>query len=691
MKKLFTTLLSLLLLVSVVKAQEVTFNQRESQLFAEWLAGQDKFDAAETTRLADKYKIPRTVGTGENQAMLYRIYSDEARAYEVPPPAFVFNHMTKEKAVPPKEKYLLPVYIGPNNTFVMPRNDNAAKTTRANRVWPGGPAGLNLTGKGVVIAMWDGDHVDGTHSQLAGRITPVGLGANPSDKNHPTHVAGTMIAKGLNLTTNTPDPSKQGMAYEATIRSYYYNNPLSQIASEAAIGTMLSNHSYGLHCGWAFMKDYKNIPGVNPWFLSTYNTAESDLFGMYSSTDNTIDTIARLNPFHLIIRSAGNDRLEGPPSGSFFQHFFYNTSTSQVFLTNTPRNKDGVQPDGSLPPSSNGYDSIPYGTTSKNVLCVGAVDDVLNYTGPGSVTLAPFSSCGPTDDGRIKPDVVGNGVNVSSTMPGNAYGPKGVAPQPDGMSGTSMASPNVTGTAALLLQQWMAHYVPSNPKKPWLGTQILTSKPVSSVFLKALLIHTADEAGANLGPDYQFGWGLVNAERAANFARHRLETGAVGMYGAEYCNNFQEKPLVNGTMDTLVLPCCTPGQPIKVTLVWHDPAGIPQTLGIIDPPNYKALINDLDLEVVGPGGTPIHYPWVLNKANPTLAATKPSTGNHVDNVEQVFIPTGVAGNYTIHVKHTGPLLSGQPQPYALLWDNLKTGGLPIKIPGLGLSSIPPKP
>ena len=47
---------------------------------------------------------------------------------------------------------------------------------------------------------------------------------------------------------------------------------------------------------------------------------------------------------------------------------------------------------------------------------VGAVNDVLNYTGPGSVGMSSFSSWGPTDDGRIKPDVVGNGVGLFSSI-----------------------------------------------------------------------------------------------------------------------------------------------------------------------------------------------------------------------------------------------------------------------------------
>jgi hypothetical protein len=87
-----------------------------------------------------------------------------------------------------------------------------------------------------------------------------------------------------------------------------------------------------------------------------------------------------------------------------------------------------------------GYDTLSTQQTAKNSLVVGSVLDVLNdpYTS-GDIVTSVFSSYGPTDDGRVKPDVVGNGQGLFSTFSGSntAYG---------NMSGTSMAAPNVTGT-----------------------------------------------------------------------------------------------------------------------------------------------------------------------------------------------------------------------------------------------------
>ena len=82
--------------------------------------------------------------------------------------------------------------------------------------------------------------------------------------------------------------------------------------------------------------------------------------------------------------------------------------------------------------------------SGKNVITVGAASDITaGYSSPSDVSLASFSGYGPTDDGRIKPDIVGNGVSLTSSLAGdNAdYG---------NYSGTSMSSPNIAGSLALV-------------------------------------------------------------------------------------------------------------------------------------------------------------------------------------------------------------------------------------------------
>jgi len=99
--------------------------------------------------------------------------------------------------------------------------------------------------------------------------------------------------------------------------------------------------------------------------------------------------------------------------------------------------------------------------------------------------------------------------------------------------------------------------------------------------------------------------------------------------------------------------------PLRVTVCWTDPPGAAQTGHDV---RTAALVNDLDLHVIGPGGT--NYPYKLDYSNPTNNATT-GTENNVDNVEQVYIETPVAGLYTIAIDYDGVLEDGE-QWYSLL-------------------------
>ena len=94
-------------------------------------------------------------------------------------------------------------------------NVNAADTTNADQLHSGGGLGLNLTGAGVTIGIWDGGAVHATHQEFqveggGSRVTVVGGGNNSS---HATHVAGTIGATGVS-------PSAKGMAPGISIISY---------------------------------------------------------------------------------------------------------------------------------------------------------------------------------------------------------------------------------------------------------------------------------------------------------------------------------------------------------------------------------------------------------------------------------------------------------------------------------------
>jgi hypothetical protein len=196
-----------------------------------------------------------------------------------------------------------------------------------------------------------------------------------------------------------------------------------------------------------------------------------------------------------------------------------------------------------------------------------------------------------------------------------------------------MATPSVAGSLALLQQ----HYY------------TLKGVYMRSATLKALVIHTADEAGPSTGPDYMFGWGLMNTKNAA-----------LKISADQTADVMSELTLNNGatfTRDVVALGT----EPIKVTIVWTDQLGTPPAASL-DPIN-PMLVNDLDLRISRLGNT--YYSWKLDRDNPTNAATNVAE-NNVDNVEVVYIASPVAGaTYTITVDHDGSLTGG-PQAYSMI-------------------------
>jgi hypothetical protein len=335
------------------------------------------------------------------------------------------------------------------------------------------------------------------------------------------------------------------------------------------------------------------------------------------------DQIAFDAPYYLIVKASGNDRTDiGPAPGELYT--VIDQDGNFVKTSTVPR-----QPD--CAPA--GYDCLPTNSVAKNVLTVGAVDDVYGgyspVSGPLSVAMADFSSWGPTDDGRIKPDLVGNGMFLYSTWPDSPY--YAVA------AGTSMSAPNITGSLVLLQQHYENLHVPP-------GNFMRAST------LKALAVHTADEAGDSPGPDYEFGWGLLNTLSAAEAITEDIAGGDVQII---------EGSLSNGTTNSYPFEVTLADGRLTATLVWTDPPGTPPAPGL--DPTGLMLVNDLDLRIVK--GAQTSRPWVLNPANPSAAAT---TGdNFRDNVEQVEVSNSAIGTYSVRVSHKGGLLNGA-QDYALI-------------------------
>lgn len=554
----------------------------------------------------------------------------------------------------------------------LPTNANAADTTNTDQLWPNGALGLNLSGSGLTVGVWEaGDgYVRDTHQEFTGRVT---FGDTPNQErpsrftDHATIVAGTIAAAGV-------DPRARGMANQVNIISYTGNNYIQEIRDDAQrYSIVVSNHSFGLGGGWAVLRwDLDNQERndnsgqlIDTWlgdlgqfvFKETQNgeilfpegskIAEDSKYGQYTSTTKELDEALFDNPYLLSVFSAGNER-DNVFGGRFKDsgNTFYATASTKplpgtplkdgdasYYLVNT-KSFSAPLKDGN---AGTGFDSLSTEQVAKNTLVVGAIEDNLNDDPikPETIKITEFSSYGPTDDGRIKPDVVANGKNLYSSL----------ATDDDdyleiGNSGTSLSAPNVTGTAVLLIE----HY-----------NNLFSDMPRSAT-TKGLLIHTATDAG-NVGPDYSFGWGLVNAAEAANFLT-RIDENDPG--------NYFDEISYSGTEQTInVVSDGGTKNPLKATIVWTDPAPTTIPAAGLDI-NTPVLVNDLDLWITGPDGT--HLPWTLDPANPKKTADR--AVNHVDNVEQVLIHTPVAGKYTIHVGHTGGSLLNNEQNYSLFISGL---------------------
>lgn len=470
----------------------------------------------------------------------------------------------------------MPKYFSTDNT-------DAAKTISTNRVHNGGGYGFNLEGQGMTIAEWDGGDVLNTHTELNGRATDRD-GANGVHY-HACHVAGTMVARGASSRA-------KGMAPQANLWHYDWNNDDSEMRTAAASGILVSNHSYGQVAGWSRQN------GSWRWYgNSSVSSSEDYRFGFYTSDAQGFDQTARVYPYLLIVKSAGNDRNDGPSQSS-------------------PKND----------PS---YGSVHSQAVAKNNLVVASVKDIsTGYNGVNSVQMSSYSCWGPTDDGRLKPDISANGEGLYSMWDGQSknYGTS---------SGTSMAAPNAAGSALLIQQRYKA----------------VNNSFMKSATLKGLIIHTADEAGGAEGPDYRFGWGLMNTLKAVQaITSSTLE--------------IEEKTLAQSSVNEIAVSA-SGSRWVRITLCWTDYEGNPVSPQLN--PTTKMLRNDLDVRLIHDDNT-TYFPYVLNPSLPTANPTKGD--NFRDNVEQIYVQVPKAGNYKIRVSHKGNLVTSN-QAYSIIYEGFE--------------------
>lgn len=479
-------------------------------------------------------------------------------------------------------------------------------------------------------------------------------GAVDVDSGHGTHTAGSVLSAGA------PNGIGKGSA------------PAAQLVFQAVEN-------------WATMKGicalyYPNgyyltgLPSdLNQLYQQAYNAGariHSNSWGSAAAGDYTVesvqsDTFIWNNRDMLITFSAGNEGTDANSDGVIDSDSMGSPATAKNVLTvgaSENQRSDGYPCDTSLSytacASQGGVNNIfTWGAAWPSDYPANPIKDDVSANNAGQ--MAAFSSRGPTDDNRIKPDVVAPGSWILSTysdMYQQGYdaspNPKNNAWQYDGygfpydqyykyLSGTSMSNPLTAGGAAVVKDYYNKAY----------GVN------ATAALVKATLINSAvdmlDENNDGVNdndfpiPNVHEGWGRINLDAATDGTIQFVDEGT-GL----------------STGGSAAFSVTTTGGPLKVTLVWTD---YPST----DTAAIN-LVNDLDLTVSGPSGA-----FLGNVFSGGWSATGGSADRR-NNVENVYIQNPAAGTYTITV--SGFNIPNGPQKFALVVDGGTLGSAPTPTP-----------
>lgn len=469
--------------------------------------------------------------------------------------------------------------IGSDGTplFYTTLNDPASQTSRAHTLYDNGLLNLGLTGSNMEVGVWDSGIALSSHQEFDTRAYKNDNSTEVSL--HATLVTGNLISAGV-------EPNAKGVAYNAKALSHDWSRDKIEVAQAAANGLLLSNHSYGI------LSDR-----VPDWYFGAYIKATQDW-----------DRIMYNAPYYLMVTAAGNAR----------------------------QSNDNASPN--FGKTSDGFDLLLGFTTSKNGLTIaGANTEIDNKGNLKNVSVAGYSSFGPVDDGRVKPDLAGDGGNILSTSSSTNSSYQVSA-------GTSMAAPGVTGSL-LLLQQYHEE---------------LFGKYMKAATLKGLALHTADDVDAK-GPDYKMGWGVMNAKSAAEVLQNK-----------DYTSLVNEESLINGETYSITVTALE-NHPLIASISWTDPESENINRGDLNS-TTAALVNDLDIRITKDGKN--YFPWKLNPAR----ANDPATlgDNKVDPFERIEIENA-KGTYTITVSHKGRL-KNEIQDFSLIVSGAQISNCSIEVP-----------
>jgi hypothetical protein len=494
----------------------------------------------------------------------------------------------------------------------------------------------------IVPASLHDDFEDGSgNSRVIQIFDRVGDGANDVNSGHGTHVAGSVLGNGARSgatpSTHTyPSSAYVGMAPEA--------NLVFQAVERNFDGALA-----GIPLDLNTLFDQADAAGAD-LHTNSWGGAE---YGRYTTQSQDVDEYIWAHKDFTILFSAGNEGVDVPSSdGVVNPDSIGSPATAKNSITvgasENNRSSGGRNPGGAC---------STYGGCNPFDYPVNPIrDDRLSDNPDG---MAAFSSRGPTNDGRVKPDIVAPGTNIASTRSSVAAstGWGAINSYYVYMGGTSMSTPLTAGAAALVRD----FYQDNRGITP------------SAALIKATLINGAtDMSPGQYGtgsaqeipnpprPNNVEGWGRVNLENSIFPTAPRTLS-----YDDEYYG------LRTGGVVTYVYTTTTAGQSMRTTLVWSDYPGTPVADG--------GLVNDLDLSITTPGGTTL------------------SPSDRVNNVEGIDIASGASGVYTITVR--GYNVPQGSQPYALVVSGAgalgRSGGsapsLPIYLPVIFKGTPAPPP
>jgi len=488
-----------------------------------------------------------------------------------------------------------------------PQDAVSANSIFADDLWPAGlypwqntALTRNLTGAGIRASIWEANGPDGlagirlTHGEFnGGRVAQVDGAVAGS---HGTSVANVLAGGGiLDVINGANNWGKllRGIAYESEVRGHDLTDFGIESTNAVLDSQRFSNHSYGINGGWTTV----NVGGTTWWFWILPAFTEDPRFGVYSSALTTGISSAQIDQFvltsetHLPVYAAGNPRGIGPGNpvapATTISHLIPNGAGFAVSTVV----RDWINGD-------DGYDTVLSPGTAKNVLTVGSITDING----SSFGISGFTGTGPTDDGRIKPDVVAVGQRntalgyggslFAATKSSNTSYYNGTTTDTEGtvnLAGTSFATPCVCG-GLMLGEQRRKQLLPA-------------AGPLLASTWRAASIHTALDSGT-AGPDYITGFGIFNAERLVALLEGDVLLGRG--------TRIKEFTVATGAPKSffVTLPANTLGE---LTIAWSDPAGSPPAFATVLDDPAAMLVNNIDLVAQDTSTLFNHQPWVLDQ------------------------------------------------------------------------------